>query len=306
VRIACPLCEGPSSFAFKTRDRNRGLSEAVFNYRVCDRCGAIYLSDPPEDLGPYYPEEYYVLPTGDGLERAARAERYKLDLLGPLAGGGRLVEIGPGPGTFALAARRSGYDVTGIEMDARSCEHLRAAIGVEAVQSDSPAQALRALPPSRVIALWHVLEHLPDPWETLDAAAANLEPGGVLAVAVPNPKSFQFRMTRARWPHVDAPRHLFLIPAALLEERARVAGLELVRLTARDRGGIYWNRFGWQHLLTRPRQSRVRTALAVAFGIGVSALMAPIELTDLRGTTYTAIFRKRIPEESREESPKAA
>jgi Methyltransferase domain len=182
--------------------------------------------------------------------------------------------------------------VTGIEMDARSCEHLRTAIGVEALQSDSPARALEALPPSRVIAMWHVLEHLPDPWETLDAAAANLEPGGVLAVAVPNPKSFQFRMTRARWPHVDAPRHLFLIPAGLLEERARGAGLELVTLTARDRGGIYWNRFGWQHLLMRPRRTKVRTALAVAFGVGVAALMAPIELTDLRGTTYTAVFRK--------------
>jgi SAM-dependent methyltransferase len=292
MRIACPLCEGPSSFVFKTGDRNRGLSGVLFNYRLCEHCRAVFLADPPEDLGRYYPDEYYVFPTGDALERAARAERYKLDLLQPFAGDGRLVEIGPGPGTFALAARKAGFGVTGIEMDSRSSEHLRTAIGVDAVESDSPAQALEALPPSRVIAMWHVLEHLPDPWATLDAAARNLEPGGVLAVAVPNPKSFQFRMTRRRWPHVDAPRHLFLIPARLLEARARTAGLELVRLTSRDRGGIYWNRFGWQHLLMRPRQSKARTALAVALGIGVSALMAPIELSDLRGTTYTALFRK--------------
>jgi SAM-dependent methyltransferase len=291
MRIACPLCGGPSSFVFKTPDRNRGLSEVLFNYRLCEQCRAVFLADPPSDLGRYYPDEYYVLPTGEALERAARAERYKLDLLKVFAGEGRLVEIGPGPGTFALAARRAGFDVTGIEMDSRSCEHLRT-IGIEAVQSDSPHQALEALPPSRVIAMWHVLEHLTDPWAALDAAAGNLEPGGVLAVAVPNPKSFQFRITRGRWPHVDAPRHLFLIPARLLEERARTAGLELVRLTARDRGGLYWNRFGWQHLMMRPRQSKGRTALAVAFGIGVSALMAPIELSDLRGTTYTAVFRK--------------
>jgi hypothetical protein len=143
-----------------------------------------------------------------------------------------------------------------------------------------------------VVAMWHVLEHLDRPWATLDAAARNLEPGGVLALAVPNPRSTQFRITRRRWPHVDAPRHLFLLPARTVEKRARAAGLELVKLTARDRGGIYWNRFGWQHLLMRPGQSRARAALALALGTAVAAVMASIELTDLRGSTYTAVFRK--------------
>jgi 2-polyprenyl-3-methyl-5-hydroxy-6-metoxy-1,4-benzoquinol methylase len=292
VRVACPLCGGPSSFVFKTHDRNRRISDERFNYRRCERCSAIFLADPPEDMGRYYPDEYYVLPTDGQLERALRTERYKLDLIKPHAEHGRLVEIGPGAGMFAHAARDAGYDVTGIEMDARACTHLREVIGVEAVESDSPAEALADLPPSRVIAMWHVLEHLPDPWGCLEAAARNLEPGGVLAVAMPNPGAFQFRLTRGRWPHVDAPRHLFLIPAGLLEERARAAGLELVALTARDRGGIYWNRFGWQYLLMRPRPSRPRIAFALAFGFGVATLMAPIERTDLRGSTYTAVLRK--------------
>ena len=39
-------------------------------------------------------------------------------------------------------------------------------------------------------------------------------------------------------------------------------------------------------------QSKARTAVALAFGTGVAALMAPIELSDLRGSTYTAVFRK--------------
>ena len=54
--------------------------------------------------------------------------------------------------------------------------------------------------------MWSVLDEVEDPWGRLDAAARNLEPGGVLALAMPNPGSFQFRMTRGRWPHVDAPR----------------------------------------------------------------------------------------------------
>jgi SAM-dependent methyltransferase len=251
----------------------------------------IFLADPPDDLGRFYPVDYYSLPP-DGLpERALRAERYKLDLIRPYAEGGRLVEIGPGAGAFAFAAKAAGYDVTGIEMDAQACAHLRA-VGVEAIESDSPARSLEGLPPSRVIAMWHVLEHLEDPWAALEAAAANLEAGGIAVIAMPNPRAFQFRIMRAKWPHVDAPRHLFLVPPALLDERARAAGLELVALTSRDRGGLSWNRFGWQYLLMRPRPAKPRLAAALAFGLVAATLMAPIERTDLRGATYTAVLRK--------------
>ena len=292
MRVTCPLCEGPSSFVFKTFDRNRRISDERFNYRRCERCGAIFLADPPDDMGRYYPDEYYVLPTDEQLEQALRSEQYKIDLIRPPAHEGRLVEVGAVSELFAHAERTAGYEVTGVEMDARACRHLRETIGVEAVESDSPATALAELPPSRVIAMWHVLEHLQDPWSCLEAAARNLVPGGVLAIAMPNPAAFQFRLARGRWPHVDAPRHLFLIPAGLLDERARAAGLELVELTARDRGGVYWNRFGWQYLLMRPRPSKPRLAFALAFGFGVATVMAPIERTGLRGSTYTAVLRK--------------
>jgi hypothetical protein len=115
----------------------------------------------------------------------------------------------------------------------------------------------------------------------------------VLAIAVPNPGSVQFRLMRGRWPHVDAPRHLFLMSAGLLDEHAREAGLELVSLTSKDPGGLGWNRFGWRHLIARPGGSKFRTAAAIAFGGCAGLVMAPIERSDLRGTTYTAIFRKR-------------
>jgi len=44
--------------------------------------------------------------------------------------------------------------------------------------------------PYDVITLWHVIEHLPNPWEILDAVYASLKPGGVLALASPNSDTF--------------------------------------------------------------------------------------------------------------------
>ncbi len=287
----CPLCGGLAVPRFAVRDRNRGLSDVVFRYGRCTACASLFLDNVPEDLGRYYPSEYYVLPDAEQLERLRAAERHKLALIGA-RGSGRLVEIGPGAGGFSYAARRAGYDVTAIEMDERAAEHVRTVAGVEVVRSDAPHTALDALPPSRAIALWHVMEHLPDPWSCLEAVARNLEPGGTLVIAMPNPDSFQLRALGGRWPHVYAPRHLFLIPAKTLLERAAALGLECARLTARDRGGLYWNRFGWQYLLMRPGASRARTAVATAFGLGGFLLMSPIELSDLRGATYTAVLRK--------------
>jgi len=288
---ACPLCGGPAVPRFATRDRNRGLSDEVFRYDRCERCATIFLVNVPADLGRFYPSEYYVLPSPEQLEATRAAERHKLAFVG-LRGHGRLVEIGPGVGGFAYTARRAGYDVTAVEMDARAAEHVRTVAGVDVVQSDEPHSALDALPPSRAIALWHVMEHLPDPWACLEAAARNLEPGGTLVIAMPNPDSLQLRLLGGRWAHIDAPRHLFLIPARTLIERARELGLECARLTARDRPGLYWNRFGWQQLIMRPSAPKARTAAATAFGLGAFLLMSPIELSDLRGATYTAVLRK--------------
>jgi hypothetical protein len=263
MRIACPLCEGPSSFVFETSDRNREITPRAaderFNYRRCEMCHAIFLADPPDDLARYRAE-------GGGSEIDGRL----LELISPHAGPGRLVEVGP-RSAFADAAREAGYDVTRID-------------GAE------PA-ALDGLPPSRVIAMWNGLGEVENPWASLEAAARNLEAGGVLAVAMPNPGSFQFRIARGGWPNVDAPRRRVLIPAGLLDERARSLGLALVGLTTAGRSALFGNKAGWQQVLAN-RRGRGPGALARFFGATIAALAAPIERTDLRGCTYAAVFKK--------------
>jgi hypothetical protein len=109
---------------------------------------------------------------------------------------------------------------------------------------------------------------------------------------MPNPEAFQFRALGARWPHVDAPRHLFLIPAAALEAKARALGLERAELTADDPGGRGWNAFGWQHLMIRPRSSTPAKLAALAVGRAVTAAMRPWERRPMRGATYTAVLRR--------------
>lgn len=57
------------------------------------------------------------------------------------------------------------------------------------------------------VILWHVLEHLENPISIIQEAARILRPGGLLALAVPNFGSFQAKLFRGDWFHLDLPRH---------------------------------------------------------------------------------------------------
>jgi SAM-dependent methyltransferase len=262
---------------------NRAVTEEEFTYRRCTRCQALFLENPPEDAVRYYPEAYYGL---DRLDETRPTELAKLALVRRHVRAGRLVEIGPGAGGFAREALRAGFEVTGLEMDPGACRHLREAIGAESIQTDDPAHALDELEPADVICAWHVIEHLSDPWSLVRAAGRRLAPGGVLVVATPNPGALQLRLLGKRWNHLDAPRHQFLIPADALAAEGRAAGLSLEEVVWADRTANDWNAFGWAQRLSFTGR------MAPKAGAALALLLAPLERTGRRGTTYTAVFRQ--------------
>lgn len=293
MAIACPLCGAATEPAFVTPDRNRALSDELFRYRCCGGCGTLHLENVPEDLAAFYPAEYFASPTIECLRaQAAGHEGFRMQIVGRHVAGGRLVEIGPGTGNFAVQALDAGFDVAAIEADPAACEHLRQTLGIEVVQSTAPQEALPALGSADAIVAWHVIEHVGDPWALLEAAATSLRPGGMLVLATPNPRAFGLRLLGGRWPHVDAPRHLYLLPHEAVIAHARTLGLEPVQLTATDPGGLHWNAFSWHWLLRRPRPSLLRDNLANLAGRAIAALLAPVERRGLRGAAYTLVLRK--------------
>lgn len=274
------------------KDRNRVVSGERFEYRRCAACAVLWLLDVPGDLQRYYPPDYHELLCGRDLTVAAAAEKPRIDLIERWVLAGQMVEVGPSQGVFASAARKAGFDVVGLEMDAACCRHLEQVVGVRAVNTSAPAAALREMEPSRAVVMWHVVEHLPDPWAMLRTIADNLEPGGILALATPNPDSLQARVFGSRWVHLDAPRHLTLIPVSALEAEAATLGLELVEATTLDPVGVSLNRLGWERSILRPPALGAAPSLAHTAGKLLTALMRRWEEVDLRGAAYTAVFRK--------------
>jgi SAM-dependent methyltransferase len=290
--MTCVLCGAAMSFAFTVGDRNRAVGPDEFHYERCERCRTLSLANVPADLGRWYPSDYFTLPSVPELDAMAPSEAYKLAAVQAQVTSGRLVEVGPGFGAFARLASVAGFEVSGLELDAACVEQLRTVVGVEAIQTAAPERELAALPPSDAIVLWHSLEHLPDPGALLAAAAANLRSGGVLIAAVPNPQALQFRLLGRRWPHIDAPRHLHLMPAAAVTERAARHGLKRVALTSDDGGARHWNAFGWGRGVLPPAPGKLLSHGSIHLGRAIALAAAPAERRPGRGSAYTITLRK--------------
>jgi 2-polyprenyl-3-methyl-5-hydroxy-6-metoxy-1,4-benzoquinol methylase len=293
----CPFCGGPSAHAFTARDRNREITQERFQYASCQSCGTLFIVEPPTDLGRYYEGDYYHFgPDGEPLwrsnEHRKHSASYRLGLLLDQVSPGHLIEIGSGTGAFASTAQAAGFDVSAIEMDERCCRYLSEREKIRTIRSDRPLEALASLSPARAVAMWHVLEHLSNPAEIFERVAEKLQPGGALAIGIPNLRSLQFRALGSRWAHLDAPRHLCLIPPGALIRKGEELGMHTVTVTTNDPEGLEFNLFGWISALRRRPASGTPPWLVGYAARAVSRALSPLERTGHRGSTVTLIMRK--------------
>lgn len=295
MSILCPQCHREASPRCVTRDWNARVSDEPFHYFRCAACGLVWLYPVPADLGRYYTRDYIAYTVPDSMEklrRQARPYAGRLEHVRRWVSGGTLLEIGPSYGAFALLAKDAGFQVNAIEMDARCCAFLKDVVGIHVLQSSDIQRALAACGLYNVISLWHTIEHLPDALSVLPALAAHVAPGGILALSMPNPDALQFRWFGPYWAHLDAPRHVLLIPLRLLDGLLATAGLRRVFLTWTDAEAKALNRFGWtastRHLFSSPVFKYSRFAL----GLMLHLMVGPWETRDGRGCVYTAIYQR--------------
>jgi 2-polyprenyl-3-methyl-5-hydroxy-6-metoxy-1,4-benzoquinol methylase len=242
----CPYCGGRSSEFFTASDWNQHSTAEFFTYYKCNVCSLIFIQRVPHDLDRYYVREQYDIPASiESYDRRANSQLWKLALLKPYVESGNMLEVGPATGEFATIARSAGFAPTLIEMDPRCCAFLRDSLHHSVVESGDPRSSI---PQNRVfdaICVWQTIEHVPQFWQFLDAAAQRLGKGGIIALSTPNPASFQARILGRRWPHADAPRHLYLISPIWFKQACRSWGLRVAMVTTRDEGSIGLNYYGW-------------------------------------------------------------
>jgi len=251
--ISCPYCHSNShTHAFSTWS----FESIDYSIRNCHNCQARFLSPPPtaEVLALAYDDSYY----GEGdtkfdgpVERILDGFRKKRATLlhRKLNGKGKVLDIGCGNGRFLDHMQKLGdYSIHGIEPEglsaqrARQIESLELKIGALEKGDFSP-ESLDA------ITLFHVFEHLTEPKETMQIASEILRPGGWLFMSFPNIGSWQAKVFKGNWLHLDPPRHLFLFRRQDFKTQMLELGFEIVE---ERHFSLEYNPFGFcQSLLNK-------------------------------------------------------
>ena len=109
----------------------------------------------------------------------------------------RLLDVGAGQGWFVRLARQyssPAFEVTGIEPDAaaRACAQANGVI----LKAGFFPECLTAEERFNAIVFNDSFEHLPDPSTMLRAVRTHLEPGGIVAITLPNSCGVLYRIAR--------------------------------------------------------------------------------------------------------------
>lgn len=294
-KMSCRFCRGDRLHErFDATDINRAVDDCLFHYVQCEDCTTLQIVNVPEDIGRYYGGDYYPPPaSASALLAASKHDHYKVELIQKHVPEGKLLEIGPGTGGFAYLAKLAGFHVNVIEMDAACSAFIQDVLEITVLPI--PENQISAETTSQrydVVALWHVLEHLPEPGPVLDNLSQIIVPGGIIVLALPDPNSIQFRLFGKYWVHLDAPRHLTLIHSQSLTQALQKRGFEIQEETRHDHGTRFWNRFGWIESARNLPLHPALKPLAVLFAYGLAFLSFGLGRADPSNSAYTLIAKR--------------
>jgi SAM-dependent methyltransferase len=276
----------------------------------CRECSIAFTRPRPAaaQLDKYYPSEYYGGGTGrfpppiERLQRSLYRQR-AMAVETMLGRHGTVLDLGCGPGFLLREFRDRGWQVQGTEFSAQSAAHARDVLQLPISVGDLGNLKFQHASFDAVV-MWHVLEHMIDPQNTVAQVAHLLRPGGVFLCAVPDFGSAEARFARDKWFHLDVPRHLnhFSIPA--LRTLLATCGFTVERLSYFSFEYDYFsftqsvlNRLGLRHnllynLLRGSRAKVLRETPVPAWQKLASLLLAaPLGLLSVPLTTLAALLR---------------
>ncbi len=148
----------------------------------------------------------------------------------PASETGRLLDVGCGGGAFLRRMRQAGWAVTGTEPDAKAAARLAAAEGfpVYGTLDDLLRERVQGFD---LIVLSHVIEHLPDPLQTLTQLRSLLRAGGRLLLTTPNARSLGLRIFGASWRGLEPPRHFNVFSPDSLRQALERTGFQVQRMS---------------------------------------------------------------------------
>lgn len=238
-KICCPLC-GSSSVSKEMECKDCFVSGEIFPIYECSECGFRFTAGVPDDsaMGRYYQSAAYIShsDTGKGLMNKVYHMvrmymlREKCNMVMHFTGlkHGTLLDYGTGTGYFAHSMSERGWNVESIEMSENARTFAFEHFGLRSkLPSDMDTLADHSFD---CVTLWHVMEHVSNMHEMMDAFRRILKDTGLLVMAVPNRTSYDAQHYGERWAAYDVPRHLWHFSPSTMQRLGNDHGFALVEM----------------------------------------------------------------------------
>jgi SAM-dependent methyltransferase len=229
ARPACPLEKSAAAVEYK-------FEKDGFKIFENKDTGLLFVSPIPSqaELKQIYSESYfsrgrkYSPPAGDRTtDPQLLNDRKKLALVQSHKAGKRLLDVGSAMGGFMRVASEAGFSVEGVEVSKFGADYTRKELGLP-VHECSLREAALAADSFDVVTMWDVIEHLPDPLDTLAEVRRVLRPGGLCFVTTGDVSSRYARMLGKRWHLLTPPQHLFYFTPKALQRALGDHGMKVV------------------------------------------------------------------------------
>jgi SAM-dependent methyltransferase len=228
TRLPCPACGAVTAHALRFRIEGCTIL-------ACRQCGLGRTETSGFDPASYYTGEYFSGGHRDGYADYVGAEpvlrrefAHSVAFVRRFRPGGRLLEVGCAYGFFLQEARPY-FEVHGIELAADAVAHARRA-GLDVHHGIADEDSLRQVGPVDVIALFDVIEHLPDPRGTLALCERWLNPGGIMVITTGDFGALVARLAGARWRLMTPPQHLWFFTVPSMRALSSGLGLSLAHV----------------------------------------------------------------------------
>jgi 2-polyprenyl-3-methyl-5-hydroxy-6-metoxy-1,4-benzoquinol methylase len=273
-RLDCYACGKRGESLYVGLDDNLFDIPGTWNTRRCPSCGLLWLDPVPlETEIPKLYQTYFTHDasfSGGGLDSRIRELSmgvmkshygysddgtsrisplaYLASCIGPvreyLAGSalwlpaslkGKVLDVGCGNGGLLVRLRDLGWHVCGVEPDPAARNVASKNLGTEIYASidEVPSGAFD------VVTMSHVIEHVPDPRETLRQCSRPLKTGGRLVITTPNANSWGREKFGQAWVPLDPPRHLMVFTPISLSQCLADVGLKVETCTTPSRSAHF-------------------------------------------------------------------
>jgi len=240
MQISCDLCgSGEYRFLFSARDRLHG-SDGSFSYVICRSCGLVYMNPQPlpNEMYKFYPSDYAPYEAKaesqefdrHTVKRRLRRRPFMTLLCSRLSKGSRLLDVGCGNGDFLSEIKRlTNCRVYGVDISETAAKTVQQNHGINifigaVTEAPFPDNFFD------VITAWSYLEHVHNPSKVLLRISRILKDDGLCIISTPNFNSINAKLFKAKWYHLDCPRHLYLYTPQTITALLEKSGMSVKKI----------------------------------------------------------------------------